>query len=36
MLALASTERGAAAPAPAERIGRSLTGGMSREFTSTP
>jgi hypothetical protein len=36
MLALASTERGAAAAAPAERIGRSLTGGMSREFTSTP
>jgi hypothetical protein len=34
MLALASTERAAAAPA--ERIGRSLTGGMSREFTSTP
>ena len=36
MLALASTERGAAAPAPTERIGRNLTGGMSREFTSTP
>jgi hypothetical protein len=36
MLALASTERGVAAPAFTERIGRSLSGGISREFTNTP
>ena len=36
MLALASTERGAAAPALTERIRPSQTGGISREFTNTP
>jgi hypothetical protein len=36
MLALASTERGAAAPALTERIRPGLTGGISREFTNTP
>jgi hypothetical protein len=36
LLTLASTEPGAALPASSERIGRSLTGGVSREFTNMP
>jgi hypothetical protein len=35
MLALASTPPDAAAAAPAERIGRSRSGGISREYSST-